>query len=175
MRKSSKHSVFHITMFFLLLAFLGCAPVISKQVRKQVNPDITIEEIFRDPEHYKGEVIIVSGDIIETEVTKEGSLLKAIQHPAGFRGRPKDVDKTEGRFLAIADFYLDPYVYSRGREVTIGGEVEGTRSLPLGEMQYDYPTIRIKEIYLWPIERIYYPLYRPHYYYDYWWWRSRYW
>lgn len=175
MRKSSKHSISHATMFILLLTFLGCAPVISKQVREQVNPDITLEEVFKDPERFEGETIIVSGDIIETEVTKEGTLLKILQHPAGFRGRPKDGDKSEGRLLAIADFYLDPYVYKKGREVTIGGEVQGIRSLPLGEIQYNYPVIRIKDIYLWPIERMYYPFYRPYYYNDYWWWRNRYW
>lgn len=175
MRKSSKRSIPRATMFILLLAFLGCAPVISKQVRERVNQEITLEEVFKDPERFKGETIIVSGDIIETEVTKEGTLLKILQHPAGFRGRPKDVDRSEGRFLAIADFYLDPYVYRKGREVTVGGEVQGARSLPLGEIHYNYPVVHIKDIYLWPIERIYYPFYRPYYYNDYWWWRSRYW
>lgn len=140
----------------LLLSMLGCAPVISKQIREQVKPDITPEAVLSDPEHYKGEMIVISGIIIEAENTKEETLLKVLQRPAGSRGKPKDVDVSGGRFLAIVDHYLDPVLYSKDRAVTIGGEVQGTRILPLGEIQYTYPVVNVKEIYLWPVEKQYY-------------------
>ena len=165
----------HLMPVILLLSTASCAPVISKQIRDQIRPDIAFKDVLNDPEHYKGQIIILSGVIIETKNTKEGTLLQVLQRPAGFRGQPKDVDETEGRFLALYDRYLDAEVYTKGREVTIGGEIEWKRTLtlPSGEIAYTYPLIQVKEIYLWPIvERYYSPYpyyYYPGYYYPWWW------
>ncbi len=166
-------SFFYARMMLLLLSIAGCAPVISKQIREQVRPDITFADVLNDPDRYKGQMLILSGDVIETENTKEGTLLKILQRPAGFRGKPKDVDETGGRFLALDSRYLDANVFTKGRNVTVAGEVQGKRVLPLGGIEYAYPLISVKEIYLWPVERNYYyppyPYYYP-YYYDGWWW-----
>lgn len=170
-----KYTAYSI-LIFIVFIITGCASVISKQVREQVNPDITVEEVFKYPERYKGEMIIVSGDIIETKNTKDGTLITAIQHPAGFRGRPKNVDESAGRFLAIDESYLDPYIYRKGRDITVAGEVQGIRTLPVGEIPYRYPVIHVKELYLWPVEKQPYSYpYRPYYYDDYWWWRRGFW
>ena len=170
MIKSDKCFIFSCPMLIpLLFSITSCAPVISKQVREQVRPDITFAEVLNDPEHYKGQMIILSGVVIETENTKEGTLLKVLQRPAGFRGKPKGVDESGGRFLALDNRYLDVNVFTKGRAVTIAGEVREKRTLPLGEIEYTYPLIHVKEIYLWPVEKSYPDRY---YYHDYWWWRS---
>lgn len=157
----------------------SCAPVISKQVRDQVKPGVTFSAVFRDPEGYKGQMMVLSGVIVSAENTKEGTLLQIVQRPAGFRGQPKDVDTTEGRFLALDSQYLDTYVYTKDREVTVAGEVQGKRTLPLDKTEYTYPLIQVKELYLWPVieYRNYspYPYYYRHpffYYDDYWWWQG---
>ncbi|KKO20175.1 MAG: Slp family lipoprotein [Candidatus Brocadia sp.] len=162
----------------LFLFMASCAPVISKQVRDQVRPEMTFSAVFRDPEGYKGQMIVLSGVIVSAENTKEGTLLQIVQRPAGFRGQPKDVDTTEGRFLALDSRYLDTYVYAKDREVTVAGEVQGKRTLPLDKTEYTYPMIQVKELYLWPVieHRDYspYPYYYRHpffYYDDYWWWQ----
>lgn len=171
---SSKCFAFsQLILIMLLLLITGCAPVISKQVREQVRSDITFRDVLNDPERYKGQMIIASGIIVEAKNTDEGTLLQVLQRPAGFRGRPKDVDETEGRFLALVSCYLDVYVYAKGREVTIAGEVQGKRILPLDKTEYTYPIIHVREIYLWPvIEKRYYAPYPYYYYDDYWWWRT---
>ncbi|MDR4508987.1 MAG: Slp family lipoprotein [Candidatus Brocadiaceae bacterium] len=159
-----------LLLFFLLLA-AGCAPVISEQLRLQARQDITFREVFNDPEEYKGEIIIVSGVIIEAINTHEGTLMTILQRPSDSRGMPQDVDTSEGRFLALHTHYLDVEVYKKGRKVTIAGNVQGKRSQPLGEIQYDYPLIHVEELYLWPeIQRYDYPSYHyPHR------WRRYYW
>ncbi len=158
-------------LIVLLLSMLSCAPVISKQVREQVRPDITFKNVLNDPDRYKGQVIIICGIIIETENTKEGTLLKVLQRPAGFRGEPKDVDKSAGRFLALDTRLLDTTVFTKGRSVTIAGEVQGMRILPLYEKEYHYPLIYVKEIYLWPVKTVYHP-YSYNSLNQYLWWRD---
>lgn len=159
MPKENRYLIFPQSIpaiIIVLLLLAGCAPVISKQIRERVNPDIMPEEVLRNPEQYKGEMIILSGEIIEIENKEDNTSVKVLQLPAGFRGKPKDMTESEGRFLAIVDHYLDPFIYTKGRKVTVAGKVEGTRQLPLGETQYNYPVIHVAELYLWPIERDYY-------------------
>lgn len=146
-------------LIVLLLLMSSCAPVISKQIREQARPDITFTEVLNDPERYKGQMIILSGIVIEAENTKEGTLLQILQRPAGFRGKPKAVDESGGRFLALDSHYLDVNVFTKGRAVTIAGEVQGKRILPLDKTEYIYPLIYVKELYLWPAERSYYSPY----------------
>ena len=158
-------------MFTALLFWIaGCASVISKQVRKQVSSDVTFAEVLKDPEHYKDQMIVLSGIIIDVKNTNEETLLEVLQSPAGFRGEPKDIDKSEGRFLALGDRYLDTKTYTKGRSITVAGTVQEKRILPLGKTEYTYPLIRVNEIYLWPIIRRHHP-YSYYSYNRYYWWR----
>lgn len=139
------------TIILLAMLFvMGCAPVISKPVRDQVDKNLTFREVFKDPEAHKGSVVVWAGVIIDAKNTQEGTLIEILQKPADFFGAPEEADRTEGRFLVLYPSYLDVAVYNKGREVTVGGEVEGKRIMPLGEIQYTYPVVIAKEIYLWP-------------------------
>ena len=91
--------------------------------------------------------------IVSSKNAREGTLLEILQKPSDRRGKPKDVDESGGRFLALYQGYLDVAIYRPGRKVTIGGEISGKRVLPLGEINYTYPLITVKEIYLWPEEK----------------------
>ena len=144
------------TVFFLVLLYLvngGCTSIISKQLRQQAAEGPSFSEIISDPEGYRGKVVILSGVIVSSKNAREGTLLEILQKPSDRRGKPKDVDESGGRFLALYQGYLDVAIYRPGRKVTIGGEISGKRVLPLGEINYTYPLITVKEIYLWPEEK----------------------
>ena len=79
---------------------------------------------------------------------KEGTLFEILQSPAGFRGEGKDTDKSEGRFLVHNDSYLDLNIYTKGRSVTVAGQIRGKKVLPLGETEYTYPLIPQRNISL---------------------------
>ncbi|MGA2318484.1 MAG: Slp family lipoprotein [Thermodesulfobacteriota bacterium] len=89
------------------------------------------------------------------------------QRPLGWRGEPKETVASEGRFLILADKYLDPYILRRGKKITVAGEMIGEKIKPLGEMDYRYLIVSCKQIYLWP--EYYYRPYPYYYYYDPWW------
>jgi len=170
---------FKLIAILLLLAtvggFSGCAPVLSKQLRKEAEHPIPFAELQQAPDTYKGRVVILGGYILETANDPDGSRLTILQAPLGFRNRPKSADLTKGRFLVLAKKFLDPEVYSKDRAITVGGKVEGSRQESLGSRNYVYPLIEAQEIYLWPEKykyaRPYYPyFYDPWYYpwYDPW-------
>jgi len=158
-----------IIMGYGLFSLTGCASVISKQLREQVARELTLSVAAKDPGAHKGQTVLWSGVIISAVNLKEGTMLEVLQKPADMRGRPKDVDESDGRFLALYPGYLDVAIYNGGRKVTVAGEVQGKRIQPLGEIDYTYPLISAKEIHLWPVEkkdRVYYPC--PSWHYPWW-------
>jgi len=157
--------------WFLLLAFMlflsGCAHVISKDLRTKSDLALTLAQVRQNPEAFKGKLIVWGGEIIETGNQKDGTTqIEVYQRPLGWRGEPQETTASEGRFLILADKYLDPYTFQRGRKITVAGEILGEKIKPLGQMDYRYPIVSSKQIYLWPV--YYYQPY-PYTYYDPWW------
>ena len=154
---------------YLIFSFTACAPVISRQLREQAAKELTLSVVLKNPDAYKGKTVLWSGVIISSVNLKEGTVIEVLQKPADMEGKPKDVDESEGRFLALKPGYLDVAIYRQGREVTVAGGVQGKKMQRLGEIEYTYPLISGKEIHLWPVEkeqRVYYPY--PYYHYPWW-------
>ncbi len=142
-----------ISLFFLLVTaggVTGCAPVLSKQLRDEAEPQIPFQELLQSPDTYKGRVVILGGYILETANDPDGSLLTILQAPLDSRNKPKSPDLTKGRFLLLTRKFLDPEIYSKDRALTVGGKVAGTRQGSLGNRSYVYPVIETEEVYLWP-------------------------
>jgi outer membrane lipoprotein len=160
--------------FFFLV---GCGPAVSRQLREQVSEGLTLKVALKDPEACQGKTILWSGVIISSVNVKDGTMVEVLEKPANMQGRPKDVDESQGRFLTLYPGYLDVAIYSRGRKVTVGGDVQGKKIQRLGEIDYSYPLISAREIHLWPVEKqnrtqhYYCPYpywYYPRWYYPYW-------
>ncbi len=153
--------------WFLLLSLIllsGCAHVISKDLRTKSDLSLTLSQVRQHPETFKGKWVVWGGEIVETVNQKEGTTqIEVFQRPLGWRGEPKETTASEGRFLVLVDKYVDPYVFRRGKKITVAGEMIGEKIKPLGQMDYRYPLVSSKEIYLWPVS--YYQPY-PYSYYD---------
>ena len=132
------------------LATTGCGHVISDTVRRQVDPTVSLSALRTNPEAFKGRMALLGGQIVQTHNTPEGSSLEVLHKPLDRVDRPTLTDYSEGRFMALCDRYLDPAVYTRGRDVTIAGQVLGARAGQIGDMQYTYPLVGCVELYLWP-------------------------
>jgi outer membrane lipoprotein len=133
--------------FLLLLvtiSLLGCAHVVSKELRDKAYGEPPPSALFKDTDEFKGRIVILGGVIVSSTSTEEGTYIEVLQKPLDYRGRPEDTDTSYGRFIIVSEGYLDTAVYSRGREVTVAGEVIGKKLRPLGEIQYPYPLIKSK-------------------------------
>ena len=133
-----------------LLGCVSCGAVISPQVRELVDPTLSYAQIAAQPEAYVGKVVLVAGVIIEAVNTPEGTRLVLLQYPANSRGRPQIDAPSGGRFLVLTPQYLETAIYRPGRALTVAGEVQGQRELPVGETFYRYPVLVPRELYLWP-------------------------
>jgi outer membrane lipoprotein len=134
----------------LLLA--GCAHVISKEALQEVDTSISFAQLSKDPAAYMGKTVLLGGDVIETQNLSDKTLIIVLQRPVGSRGEPGAGDVSEGRFIIQTPGFLDPAIYSPGRKLTVAGTVVGKEVRPLGEIEYTYPVIEKRELYLWPEE-----------------------
>lgn len=152
-------------LFFILLS--GCLPI-SKQLRAQADRTLTFQQVFQNPEAYIGKIVIWGGEVIETFNQKDGTtLIVVLQRPLDWMEEPKS-KRSEGRFIILVEGYIDPYVFRRGRRITVAGEIVGRKVMRLDELEYPYPLLRSKQIYLWG-EYYYYPYaYYPWWHYPYW-------
>lgn len=154
--------------FLAILLLSGCAYVISREVRREVTKDLQLREVIKGPDAYRGKIVLWGGVIIESKNVKEGTRIIVLQKDLGTWGRPKETDKSQGRFIVLYPGYLDTAIYQKDREITVAGEIIGQRIMPIDQIEYVYPILSPREIHLWKelrkAEYQYYPYPYP------WWW-----
>jgi outer membrane lipoprotein len=153
-RKEMKAKKWFLSLLILLV--MGCAPVISQDVLKDIDKDLPFQAVLRNPDSFKGKTILLGGKIIETIPLQGKTRMMVLQYPLGFRNKPTVDSGSEGRFIVEAPGFLDPVVYSAGRQVTVAGILDGKEVLPLGEINYTYPIVASRELYLWPVDDAFY-------------------
>ncbi len=144
-----------IALCFLLFSGLimsSCASVISKNVMKEVDTDLGFDQLKKDPDAHAGKIVLLGGSIIKTENVADKTNIFVLQRPLEFRNEPSSKDISKGRFIVTVPGFLDPEIYRPGRKITIAGAVMGKEVHPLDEIDYIYPIITKKELYLWPLE-----------------------
>ncbi|MCD6184243.1 MAG: Slp family lipoprotein, partial [Deltaproteobacteria bacterium] len=82
-------------MLLFLFIISGCAPIISRELRMNVSNELTFQKIIKEPDAHKGKIVLISGVILGSRNTKEGTLIEILQKPADMEGRPKDVDESD--------------------------------------------------------------------------------
>ena len=134
------------------LAFIGmgCTHIISESVRQQAQPPLSFAELRTNPEALKGRTVILGGEILQTTNLREGTRVEILQRPLGESETPKLTDNTGGRFMAFCKDYLDPAVYAERRRITVAGQVLGSYTGKVGEVDYTYPLVSCEETHLFP-------------------------
>jgi outer membrane lipoprotein len=137
------------SFLLFLLGVSGCFAVFPKETLNERTVDVSLRELRLHPERYKGGKVLLGGMILKTRHLQGETVIEVLQKPLDWRNAPKDVDKSEGRFLVVSDGFLDEAIYRRGRMITVVGEVLGVRSQVLGEINYGYTLISIDKLVLW--------------------------
>ena len=166
----------------LLITLSGCTHVISDKSRSLVDPTVTYAMLKEKPDEFAGKYVLLGGVIAGVRNTGAGSQLEVMQVALDESGMPENAFRSEGRFLAVSESFLDSMIFKPDRLVTLVGEVKGKKVMTLDEVDYTYPVVTIKEIHVWKsydYEKGYpYPVPPPYYYYDpyyYGYWPGPYW
>lgn len=151
-----------------LLVLPGCitSELVTKEMESQVARDIPFEALKAEPDKFKGRVVVLGGKVLAAKRLKEGTQIEVLQLPLDGADAPiMNLPQSKGRFLAYQEAFLDPATIPEGTAVSMIVEVTGARTLPLDEVDYTYPTLKIRTLKIWPEHR-YMPWPGP--YYPYW-------
>ena len=127
----------------------GCVRAISKEVRREA---VTVEnfgQVRQATDAFKGKTVILGGDILETRNRPEGTTVVVLEKSLDWTLRPRLLDVTGGRFMVRFGEYLDPAIFSKGRQITVAGRVVGSETEKVGEVPYNYVILEGRESYLW--------------------------
>lgn len=152
-----------------LLVLPGCitSELVTKEMESQVARDIPFEALKAEPDTFKGRVMVLGGKVLAAKRLKEGTQIEVLQLPLDGADAPiMHLPQSKGRFLAYQEAFLDPATIPEGTAVSMIVEVTGHKTQPLDEVDYTYPTLKIRTLKIWPEQR-YMPWPGPYYPYMY--------
>ncbi|HKJ75946.1 MAG TPA: Slp family lipoprotein [Gammaproteobacteria bacterium] len=155
----------------LLMAALlaGCASHIPQSIREAPPGNPTPAEVRAAPERFTGSTVRWGGVVAEVHNRQDDTEVVVVARELSSDGRPYSTNRSDGRFLARIDGFLDPMVYDQGREFTVTGTVAGAERRTIGDYEYRYPVVEAEAYYLWEPWRLHRRYdYSPYDYYDPW-------
>jgi len=141
-----------LLMIGTVVLLSACASVISKQGLREADPKITFQVLLQDPDRQKGKVVLLGGEIVTATVKEGETWIEVLQKPLNPDQKPEDTDVSHGRFTVHFMDFRDPAIYAAGRKITVLGQVQGKKVMPLKEMDYTYPVLIPRESHLWKPE-----------------------
>lgn len=136
------------------MAGLGCTSgpqVVPEAFKATINSSVTFLLMLEEPTVHQGAMVLLGGEVLTAKRLKEGTRLEILQLPLDGSEEPVfDRTASQGRFFAIEPAFLDPATLPPTTRVTLVGEITGATRANLDEMEYRYPTVMIKHLYVWP-------------------------
>lgn len=99
---------------------------------------------------YEGRRVRWGGAVIQTRPMEKGTCFEMVGLALDAQGEPRASDHSTGRFLACATGFFEPAIYSQGRHVTFTGRIEGVAPQKIGAVEYRFPKLVARQVYLWP-------------------------
>ena len=138
----------------MLLVGSGCASgpdVVPETYKPQIDPSLTFSKISENPSQHQGTIVLLGGEVLSAKRLTGGTRLEILQLPLDGSEEPvADRTTSHGRFFAIESSFLDPATLPSNTRVTLVGEVTNPTRAKLDEMDYQYPTLKIKHLHIWP-------------------------
>lgn len=143
-----------ILILLVITALQGCSYAISPEVAGQADRDITFKQLQADPDAHAGKTVILGGSIASVRERKNETLIEIVQKELDYWGKPRRTEKSGGHFLVLHRGRLDTMLYAPGRDITVAGDVIGSRDRPADEKDSSFVLLRDKELKVWPRERL---------------------
>lgn len=119
-------------------------------LEQEIDTTISFADLKRAPGEYIGRTVMIGGNVIRAKRTEAGTEVEILQLPTEKEGTlTEERLRSEGRFLAVRDTFLDPASLPQGTPLTVIGTVKGETTRPLDESDYMYPILEIKHIIDW--------------------------
>ena len=131
----------------------GCAsyPDLPDAIRNPPPGDAPLpSQVSEEPGVYQDLQVRWGGTLLEVRNQAEESWLEVLAYPLERSGRPDTSEAAVGRFFARVPGFVDPAVFSQGREVSVAGRLVEPVTQSIGDHEYRYPVVDAVAHYLWP-------------------------
>ena len=154
----------HLSLAIALSILAGCATVpqpIAGDNFSAVTPQQAVGQ------NATGQRVRWGGEIIHVEPRAEATCFEVLSRELYADARPSNHrDRSDGRFIACSKGFYDPALYTKGRDLTVTGSLNGTEQHKVGEYNYTFPQVAADQVYLWPERAPIDGYYGPNPYYD---------
>jgi len=134
----------------LLIALLVACSSVPENIRKAPEQNPSLAQVRADPHQYQSARIRWGGTIAKVQNMQGETRIEIVARALYDDGEPRNIDQSEGRFIALFNTFLDPAIYALDRNLTVVGTLSGTTEGQLGGMTYRYPIVKVEHAYLWP-------------------------
>ena len=153
----------------MLLLIAGCASKPASSISQALVDDVSLTQARADVDRYLGSSVRWGGVVTEVENKADKTWVFVVGRELKDNEKPITDSSSDGRFIASFDGFIDPLVYKSGRPLTVVGQIEGSTVRSIGEFEYRFPIVAVRDSRLWaePVKtRVYYPPPPPFWYYD---------
>lgn len=153
----------------MLALLAGCASKPPAAISKIPDENPSLTRVRMDIDSFMDAEVRWGGVITKVENKTSQTWIELVRYKLSDNGKPRSNGKSDGRFIASFEGFIDPVVYKVGRPLTVVGSIEGKTERPIGEYDYLFPIVAVEGSYLWKAESkyrdpYYYP--PPYWYYD---------
>jgi len=136
-------------LFLVLLAGLVSACGTPSFFLRDVNKNLTHSIAVNNFATMKGQYAFWGGTILSGKNLKDSTELVILAYPLDNYGEPIKDSRSYGRFVAVHQGYLELGEYAKDRRVSLVGELIAKRKGIVGETEYTYPVLGVRQIKLW--------------------------
>ena len=155
-------------LLMCLVICVGCASKPASSISQAVVEDVSLKQVRSAGDAYLGTNVRWGGVVTEVENKADKTWVFLVGRALRDDEQPVSDSPSEGRFIASFDGFIDPLVYKAGRPLTVVGSIDGSTARPIGEYDYQFPIVTVRDSHLWaePIKtRVHYAP-PPYWYYD---------
>ena len=146
--------IFQLTNWFVILIAIlgGCASKPPDAISKIPSENPSLMRVRLDIDSFIGSEVRWGGIINKVENKAAKTWVELVRQKLRENGKPRASGKSDGRFIASFEGFIDPVVYEVGRPLTVVGTIEGKTKRPIGEYNYTFPIVTVEGSYLWKAE-----------------------
>ncbi len=145
---------FWVGCVLISIVLSGCNryQVIPDHLAKQVNEQLSYEQVKDSPETYRGQIVVWGGEVLSAVRQADRTKIEVLQMPLNKDYVPGfDKALSHGRFFVwdSRQEIIDPAIFEKGSKVTVIGEIEGKSSTSSDLVSSESPILVIRDMTLW--------------------------
>jgi outer membrane lipoprotein len=157
-----RHTILTVIPVLLIAGACSRHDLVPERLEGQVDRDLRYVDVKESPDAYRGKLMLAGGKVLSAERLKEGTRIEVLQYPLTADLVPdENGEPSKGRFIAMdteGSHISDPAVLDDDKLVTLVGEVVGTATVKIDEIEERVPKLALKHVTVWDKDRL-----RPYY------------